>query len=159
MTIKIICAGKMKEKYLTEAAEEYRKRLSRFAAVEIAEVADESIPEKASEAEEKAAIAREGERILSRIRPGDHVIALAIDGKSYSSEAFAEHVRKLQDRGCRSLAFVIGGSLGLSPAVYERADEKLSLSEMTFPHRIARILILEQTYRAYKILANETYHK
>ena len=159
MTIRIVCAGKLKEKYITEAVEDYRKRLSRFASVEIQEVPDERIPDNASAAEERIAVDREGERLLSKIQSQDFVIALAIDGRSLSSESFADYLRSLQNHGRSSVAFVIGGSLGLSSAVMERADAKLSLSAMTFPHRLARILILEQTYRAFKILNNEPYHK
>ena len=159
MTIRIICAGKLKETYLTEAVADYRKRLSRFASVEIQEVQDEKIPDGASAAEEQLAVSREGERLLSRIQPADYVIALAIEGRTFSSEAFADYIRSLQNRGKSSLAFVIGGSLGLSPAVMDQADAALSLSAMTFPHRLARILILEQTYRAFKILNHEPYHK
>ncbi len=159
MNIKIACAGKMKERYLIDAAADYQKRISRFASVEIAEVADEVIPDNASAAEEQRAIEREGEKLLKRIAPQEHVIALAIGGKSYDSEGFAAHIEQLQNRGKSRITFVIGGSLGLSSAVLMRADETLSLSKMTFPHRIARILILEQVYRAFKILAHETYHK
>jgi len=159
MQIKIACAGKMKERYLIDAAADYQKRLSRFATVEIAEVADEVIPENASPAEEQRAIEKEGEKLLKRIAPQEHVIALAIGGKSYDSEGFAAHIEQLQNRGKSRITFVIGGSLGLSPAVLSRADETLSLSKMTLPHRLARILLLEQVYRAFKINANETYHK
>lgn len=159
MLIKIVCCGKLKEKYLTEAVADYAKRISRFAQVECAEVADERIPENASPAEERLAMEKEGERMLAKITPQDYVIAMAIRGKSYTSEAFAKHVDALAQQGRSRLTFVIGGSLGLSDAVMRRADETLSLSEMTFPHRIARVLILEQVYRAFKINHNETYHK
>lgn len=159
MLIRIVCCGKMKEKYLVEAVADYTKRLSRFAQVECAEVADERIPENASPAEEKLAIEKEGERMLAKIAPQEYVIAMAIKGKSYTSESFAQHIDALQQAGRSRLTFVIGGSLGLSAGVLRRADETLSLSEMTFPHRIARILILEQVYRAFKINHNETYHK
>lgn len=159
MNIKIVCPGKLKEAYLTEAVSDYKKRLSRFASVEIIEVADEKIPENASKAQEIIAMEKEGERILSRISDNEYVIALAIHGKTYSSEAFASHLEHLFSNGKGRLAFVIGGSLGLSDSVYRRADEQISMSEMTFPHRIARILILEQIYRSFKILNHETYHK
>ena len=159
MTVRIICAGKLKEKYFTDAVDDYRKRLSRYVSVDIQEVPDEKIPDNASASEERIAVDREGERLLSRILPGDYVIALAIEGRSFSSESFAEYIRSLQNRGRSSIAFVIGGSLGLSSSVMDRADATLSLSSLTFPHRIARILILEQTYRAFKILNHEPYHK
>ena len=159
MNIKIICCGKLKESYLTDTVNDYKKRLSRFAPVEIIEVADEKIPENASSAEETIAVTREGERILSKIQSSDYVIAMAIQGSSYTSESFSEHIGTLRDSGKNTLAFLIGGSLGLSDAVYKRANETISLSRMTFPHRIARILILEQLYRAFKILHHEPYHK
>ena len=159
MTIRIVCAGKLKERYWIEAAAEFQKRLSRFAQVEIAEVADEKTPDTLSPAEEAQAMAKEGERMIARIAPQEHVIALTIDGKRYDSPGFAARLQSLQRMGKSRLTFVIGGSLGLSGAVLTRADETLSLSDMTFPHRIARILLLEQVYRAFKILGNETYHK
>lgn len=159
MTVKIICCGKLKESYLIETVNDYKKRLSRFVSVEIIEVADEKIPENASAAEEAIALNREGERILSKIQPSDYVIAMAIQGSMYTSESFSEHIRTLFDSGKNTLVFLIGGSLGLSDAVYKRANEKISLSKMTFPHRIARILILEQLYRAFKISHHEPYHK
>lgn len=159
MTIRIVCAGKMKEKYFTDAVDDYKKRLSRYASVDIQEVQDEKIPDNASAAEEQIAIDKEGERLLSRIQSGDYVIALAIGGRTFSSESFAEYIRSLQNRGRSNISFVIGGSLGLSSSVMNRADDTLSLSSLTFPHRLARILILEQTYRAFKILHNEPYHK
>lgn len=159
MTIRIVCAGKLKEQYFTDAVADYRKRLSRFASVDIQEVQDEKIPDNASEAEERIAVDREGDRLLSRIQPSDYVIALAIEGRVYSSEQFADYILSLQNRGKSTIVFVIGGSMGLSSAVMKRADASLSLSAMTFPHRLARVLILEQTYRAFKILSNEPYHK
>lgn len=159
MTVKIICCGKLKESYLIETVNDYKKRLSRFVSVEILEAADEKIPENASAAEEAIALNREGERILSKIQPSDYVIAMAIQGSMYTSESFSEHVQMLFDSGKNTLVFLIGGSLGLSDAVYKRANEKISLSKMTFPHRIARILILEQLYRAFKISHHEPYHK
>ncbi len=159
MTIRICCVGKLKESYFEAACAEFVKRLSRFASVKICEVADEKAPESLSAAEEEQVKAREGERLLAAIDPKDTVIALTIGGKRYSSEAFAAHLEALETRGVRSIDFVIGGSLGLSPAVLKRADETLSLSDMTLPHRIARLVLLEQVYRAYKIRRSEPYHK
>ncbi len=159
MTVKICCVGKLKELFFVDACAEFVKRLSRYCTVKICEVADEKAPETLSPAEEEQVRQREGERLLSAIDPKDTVIALAIGGRRYTSEAFAAHLETLEDRGARTLAFVIGGSLGLSQKVLARADETLSLSDMTFPHRIARLVLLEQIYRAYKIRRKEAYHK
>ena len=159
MTIRIVCAGKLKEKSYLDLSAEYIKRLSRFATVEVNEVPDEKIPDNAGEAEEAHVKEKEGSRLLSHISSQDYVIALTLDGKSYTSESFASHLDQLLLSGKSRLTFVIGGSLGLSPEVISRADEKLSLSAMTFPHRLARIILLEQVYRAFKIRSNETYHK
>lgn len=159
MTIRILCVGKLKERYFLEAEAEFLKRLRRFGAVEIVEVPDEKAPETLSAMEQAQVKAREGERLLTRIGEGDRVIALAIGGRRYTSEAFAARLQLLRDTGTRSIAFVIGGSLGLSDAVLKRANETLSLSDMTLPHRIARLVLLEQIYRAHKICAGEPYHK
>lgn len=159
MNIKICCVGKLKERYFTDACDEYRKRLSRFCTLTVAEVADEKAPETLSRAEEEQVKAREGERLLAAIDPRDYVIALAVGGKRYTSEALAARMEALETRGARTLAFVIGGSIGLSDAVLKRADETLSLSDLTLPHRIARLVLLEQLYRTYKIRRGEAYHK
>lgn len=159
MNVRIVCVGKLKERFYEDAQKEFVKRLGRFGGVEITELPDEKAPETLSPAQQQQVMEREGERILHALKPEDRVIALAIGGKRYTSEAFSEHLAALRDGGTRSVAFVIGGSLGLSKAVLDRADEKLSLSDMTFPHRIARIVLLEQIYRAFKIDANEPYHK
>ena len=158
MNAAVVCVGRLREKYYAAAAEEYLKRLSRFGKTEIVELPDLPEPMNASDAERAQVMDREGQSILSRLKPGDHVIALCIDGPQLSSEAFAERIARQSMQGNR-LAFVIGGSLGLSPAVIARADEKLSLSKMTFPHQLARVLLLEQLYRACKINAGERYHK
>lgn len=159
MTIKICCVGKLKEAYFIDACAEFQKRLGRFCTLKVAEVADERAPDSLSPAEEAQVKSREGERLLAAIDPKDVVIALAIGGKRYTSEAFAAHLESLETRGARTVAFVIGGSLGLGDAVLRRADETLSLSDMTLPHRIARLVLLEQLFRAYKIRRKETYHK
>lgn len=157
--IRILCVGRMKEPFYGEACREYCKRLSRFAKVEIAEVADEKAPEKLSPQQMEQVRRAEGERLLSRIRPEDYVIALAIDGKSRSSEEFAGQLQELMNSGKSSIAFVIGGSIGLSGEVLSRADEKLSFSRFTFCHQLMRVILLEQVYRGMKILAGEPYHK
>lgn len=154
----VVCVGRLREKFFAAAAEEYLKRISRFGKMEIIELPDLPEPMNASDAERRQVMEKEGEAILSRIRPGDRVIALCIDGPQYESEAFASRVRDWDMRGGKTV-FVIGGSLGLSPQVIRRADEKMSLSKMTFPHQLARVLLLEQIYRACKINAGEKYHK
>lgn len=158
MTIRLLCVGSLKERCFIDAAREYEKRLSRFCKLETAEVPDEKAPEALSAAEEVQVKAREGERLLRRIDPGDYVIALAVNGEALSSEAFSQRLSALLDAGKRP-AFVIGGSLGLSDAVLARANARLSVSAMTLPHRLCRIFLLEQIFRAFKILRGEPYHK
>ena len=158
MTAAVVCVGRLKEKHYAAAAEEYLKRLSRFGRMDIVELPDLPEPAHASDADRKTVMEKEGESILSKIRPQDHVIALCIDGPQYDSVAFARRLAENEQKGARQV-FVIGGSLGLSNAVTARADEKLSLSKMTFPHQLARVLLLEQLYRACKINAGEKYHK
>ncbi|MCL2671252.1 MAG: 23S rRNA (pseudouridine(1915)-N(3))-methyltransferase RlmH [Clostridiales bacterium] len=159
MIIKLCCVGKLKEKYYTDACEELIKRLSRFCTMRVCEVADEKAPVSLSPAEEMLVKQREGERLLAQISDKEYLIALDLGGKQCSSEAFAAKLQGLEDNGRAQIAFAIGGSLGLSPTVLARANERLQLSEMTFPHRIARLVLLEQIYRGYKILRGETYHK
>lgn len=159
MKITVLCVGKVKEKFFTDAIKEYSKRLSRYCKLEIVEVADEKTPDKASEALENQIKEKEGNRILSHISDSDYVIALAINGKERDSVELAEHIRSLGLHGKSSLAFVIGGSLGLSEEVLKRADEKLSFSKMTFPHQLMRVILAEQIYRSYRIIHGEPYHK
>ena len=159
MKIKIACVGKVKDAFYRDAVAEYAKRLSRFCTLEIAEVADEKAPETLSPAEETQVMEREGERLLSRILPGEYVVCLTIDGKRFSSKSFAKTIQDTFDRSSPCITFVIGGSLGLSPAVTSRADLKLSVSDMTLPHGLCRVVLLEQIYRAFKINAHEPYHK
>ena len=158
MKVKICCVGKLKESYFTDACAEFQKRLSRFLDLEIVEVADEKAPESLHPADEILVKEKEGKRILKCIGQKDFVVALAIDGKQLSSEAFAAFLEE-KELEARPLTFVIGGSLGLSDEVYERANAKISFSKMTFPHRIARLLLFEQLYRGCKIRAHEAYHK
>lgn len=159
MKITILCVGKIKEKFYRDAVCEYQKRLGRYCRLEIIETADEKTPDGAGEALEEQIKEKEGERILSKIRQTDHVIALAIDGRMRDSVELAGHLNELGVRGKSSLVFVIGGSLGLSQAVLVRADEKLSFSRMTFPHQLMRVILLEQIYRSYRIVNGEPYHK
>ncbi len=158
MTVRVVCVGKLKEKYFEDACAEFQKRLSRFVTLEIVELADEKAPESLHPADEDLVREKEGKRILKAIGSKDFVAALAIDGRQMTSEQFAAYLAE-KEAEARPLTFVIGGSLGLSPEVYARANAKISFSKMTFPHRIARLLLLEQLYRGYKINAHEAYHK
>ncbi|MBP2242651.1 23S rRNA (pseudouridine1915-N3)-methyltransferase [Cytobacillus eiseniae] len=157
MNISIITVGKLKEKYLRLGIDEYLKRLSAYAKVEVIEVPDEKAPEELSETEMRQVKKKEGERILAKIHPDAHVIALAIEGKMKSSEELADGLDKLATYGKSKVAFVIGGSLGLSSEVLQRANEKLSFSKMTFPHQLMRLVLVEQVYRAFRILRGEPY--
>ena len=159
MSISIIAVGKMKEKPFRAMADEYLKRLSRFGKTEEIELPDLPEPTASSAAIEKQIKDKEGEMILAKIKPGDYVIALTIPGKQWDSPGLSRHMEELMDRGQSSMVFVIGGSLGLSDAVIARANEQLSMSKMTFPHQLARVMLLEQLYRAMKIRAGERYHK
>ncbi len=159
MNISIITVGKLKEKYLKEGIEEYTKRLSSYSKIEIIEVPDEKAPEVLSEAEMIQVKDKEGERILAKVPADAHVIALAIDGKQKSSEELADTLDKLATYGKSKVAFIIGGSLGLSGQVLQRADDKLSFSKMTFPHQLMRLILVEQVYRAFRINRGEPYHK
>ena len=158
MTVRIVCVGKLKERYFEDACAEFQKRLGRFCTLEIIELPDEKAPESLHPAEEDIVREKEGKRILKTIGAKDFVVALAIDGKQMRSEEFAAFLEE-KETEARVLTFVIGGSLGLSPEVYARANTRISFSKMTFPHRIARLLLLEQLYRGFKIRAHEAYHK
>ena len=159
MKITLITVGKIKEKYFADAIAEYAKRLSRYCKLEIVEVADEKTPDGASEALENQIKEKEGERILSKVPDSAYVVALAIEGKQLDSEELAEKMEKLNVSGISHLVFIIGGSLGLTPKVLNRADFKLSFSKMTFPHQLMRVVLLEQIYRSFRIRNNEPYHK
>ncbi|WP_300276351.1 23S rRNA (pseudouridine(1915)-N(3))-methyltransferase RlmH [Peptacetobacter sp.] len=159
MNINIIGVGKIKEKYLKLGIDEFKKRLSKYCKLDIIELDDEKAPEKLSEKEMLMVKDKEGKKILSKIKDTSYVIALAIDGKNLSSEELADKMSDLAVRGNSNITFVIGGSLGLSDEVLNRADYKLSFSKMTFPHQMMRLILLEQVYRAYRINNNEPYHK
>lgn len=159
MKITLIVVGKIKERYFRDAVLEYEKRLSRYCKLEIREVPDEKTPDGASPAQEQQIKRKEGDRILAQIREGAYVIALAIQGKSLSSEQLAQKLGTLAVSGTSHVAFIIGGSLGLDDGVLERADELLSFSAMTFPHQLMRVILLEQIYRGFRILNHEPYHK
>ena len=158
MNMALICMGKLKEKYWRDAAAEYEKRLSRFGKWETIELPDLPEPSNSSPAIEEQIKKKEGEAILSKLREGDVVVCLCIDGRQLDSVKLSQKLTELIDTG-RRVVFIIGGSLGLSDAVVARAQMKLSFSPMTFPHQLARIMLLEQTYRALKIAAGERYHK
>ena len=159
MKISILCVGKIKEEFYRKAIAEYAKRLSRYCKLEIIEVADEKTPDSASEAVELQINVKQGERILKYIREDTYVIALAIDGKMLDSVQMSHSLEQLGLSGKSNVAFVIGGSLGLSEKILKRADSKLSFSKMTFPHQLMRVILLEQIYRSYRIMHNEPYHK
>ena len=151
--------SKVKEKYFRDAIAEYAKRLSRYCKLEIIEVADEKTPDKASETEEEQIKQKEADRILKNIREDSYCIALAIEGKKMDSVSLARNIERLGLNGKSNIVFVIGGSLGLHQSVLKRADEKLSFSDMTFPHQLMRVILLEQIYRSYRIINKEPYHK
>lgn len=159
MNISIITVGKLKEKYLKQGIAEYTKRLSAYAKVQEIEVPDEKAPEHLSEADMILVKQKEGERILAKLSPDTHVIALAIQGKQRTSEEFARELDQLATYGKSKIAFVIGGSLGLSDDVMKRANDTISFSKMTFPHQLMKLVLCEQIYRAYRINRNEPYHK
>lgn len=159
MKVNIIAVGKLKEKYLKEAVNEYSKRLSKFCQLDIVEVSDEKAPDKLSKLEEEQVKKREGQRIIKKIKDGSLVIVLDIKGEKLDSEGFANKLNSFFISGKSNITFIIGGSLGLDDEVLNLADFRFSLSDLTFPHQLARVILLEQIFRAFKILANETYHK
>ena len=145
--IGLICTGKLKESFYIDACEEYAKRLGRYCALERVE-----LPESGD-------VERDGEAVLKKLAPDAYVVALCVEGKPYSSQELAELLRACANRGKSRVCFVIGGSDGLSPAVKERANARVSMSRMTFPHHLARVMVLEQIYRAFTILEGGKYHK
>ncbi len=159
MHITIATVGKLKERYWDEAAKEYLKRLTRYAEVNVIEVAEEQAPETLSPAEREAVKTREGERLLKALRPDAHLIALVIEGKQLTSEGLSAHLADLSLHGTTEVAIIIGGSLGLSPAIISRAHLQLSFGKLTYPHQLMRVILLEQLYRAFKIMRGEPYHK
>ena len=159
ISINIVCVGKIKEQYFTDAIQEYSKRLKRYCKLEIAEVADEKTLEGASPREAELIRQKEGERMKKYIKEGAYLISLAIEGKQYSSEAFSEKLQRLGVSGESHIIFMIGGSIGLSEDILRSSNELLSFSKMTFPHQLMRVILLEQIYRAYRIMHGEPYHK
>lgn len=159
MPVTVVCVGKLRERFFADAAAEYLKRLRRLMPVTVIEVPDEPEPAQPGDAQNEMTLRREGERILARLSDRDHVIALCVDARQYESPELAARLDSLFTQGKSHIAFVIGGSLGLHPSVLARADERMSMSRMTFPHQLARVMLLEQLFRAAKINAGERYHK
>lgn len=159
MKIRIICVGKIKEKYFTDAIAEYSKRLSKFCSLEIVELQDEMTPDKASDAENLQILKKEASRILSSVKDKDFVVTLEIEGRKFSSESFAAKLDSLFTQGISTIDFIIGGSLGLDISVKKRSNLAISFSDMTFPHQLMRVVLLEQIYRCFKINSGEPYHK
>lgn len=159
MKITVITVGKLKEKYLKMAIDEYSKRLSRYCKLNIIEVMDEKAPEQMSISQEMIVKNKEGERILKHVKDNAYVITLEIKGKMLSSEQLAKHISQLGVEGKSHMVLIIGGSIGLSDEVIARSDYSLSFSNMTFPHQLMRVILLEQVYRSFRINAGEPYHK
>ncbi|WP_436513903.1 23S rRNA (pseudouridine(1915)-N(3))-methyltransferase RlmH [Clostridium thermobutyricum] len=159
MNITLITVGKLKEKYLKQAIDEYSKRLSRYCKLEIIELNDEKTPDNASEKEEQLIKEKEGKQILSKIKENAFVIAMDLGGKNLTSEEFSKFIEQNGVMGNSNIVFLVGGSLGLSDEVKKRANYKLCFSKMTFPHQLFRVMLLEQIYRGFRIMKNEPYHK
>ena len=159
MKIKIVTVGKLKEKYLKDGIAEYTKRISRFAKLEMIELADEKTPDKASELENQKILETEGARILSKVGERDFVVVLAIEGKTLSSEDFSKQLEQASIKGYSTLTFIIGGSLGLAPIVKNRANLSVSFGRLTLPHQLMRLVLIEQIYRAFTIQQGSPYHK
>lgn len=159
MKINIVAVGKIKEKYWKDAISEYSKRLGAYCDLKIIEVADEKTPDQASQAAEDGIRDKEGERILKHLKDDMYVITLEISGQMLTSESLAKKIEDLGIQGKSSIAFVIGGSIGLGKEVLRRSNYALSFSKMTFPHQLMRVILLEQVYRGFKIQRGEPYHK
>ena len=159
MKIKVVTVGKLKEKYLKDGIAEYSKRISRFAKLEMIELADEKTQDKASESENQKILEIEGQRILSKVGDRDFVIALAIEGKTFSSEEFSKQLEEASIKGFSTLTFIIGGSLGLAQDVKKRSNLSVSFGRLTLPHQLMRLVLVEQIYRAFTIQQGSPYHK
>ena len=157
--VSILCVGKLKEKFYAEAAAEYAKRLTRFCKLEILELPEERLPEEPSPAQIAAALEKEAAAVRAKLPPSAYLIALCVEGKLRSSEDLARMLADSADRGFSQVVFLIGGSFGLAPSLKAQAAERLSMSPMTFPHHLARVMVLEQIYRAYQINTGTRYHK
>jgi 23S rRNA (pseudouridine1915-N3)-methyltransferase len=159
MKITILCVGKLKESYFRDGVAEYKKRLSKYAEVNIVEVADEKTSENSSDREIAAVQDKEGKRIMSHIKDKELCVSLAIKGKMYDSVEFSEKIANWLEEGGSHVVFIVGGSLGLSEEVLKRCRYSISFSKMTFPHQLMRVILLEQIYRGFRIMNNEPYHK
>ena len=159
LNVKFICVGKMREKFYIDAFEEYRKRLQAYCRLELVEITEQRLNDRPAEKEITAALAREGQDILKTVPADAYLVALCVEGKQMPSEGMAELIAARENSGKPKLCFVIGGSFGLSPTVKARADKKLSMSRMTFPHHLARVMLIEQVYRGFKINEGSQYHK
>ncbi len=159
MKIKLVTVGKLKEKYLKDGIAEYMKRLNRFCKVEMIELADEKTPDKASDLENQQILEKEGNKILAKINEREFVFALAIEGNQFPSEKFSQLMMDTTVHGFSYITFVIGGSLGLSPAVKKRANLLMSFGKLTLPHQLMRLVLIEQIYRAFMIQQGSPYHK
>lgn len=159
MNVQIICVGKLKEKFYIDAAAEYTKRLGGYCKFSITELPEERLPESSSPAQIGAALAKEGAAVLSKLPKGGAVIAMCVEGKELPSEGLSEKIAAWATQGKSQLTFLIGSSYGLHQSVKAAADFKLSMSQMTFPHHLARVMLLEQIYRAFKIEEGSSYHK
>ena len=159
LSVKLICVGRMREKFYLDAFAEYQKRLQAYCRLELIEPAEQRLGENPSEKEIVAALEREAQEILKAVPPDAYMVALCVEGKQMPSEGMAELIRARENSGKPKLCFVIGGSFGLAPAVKARADLRLSMSEMTFPHHLARVMLIEQLYRGFKINEGSRYHK
>lgn len=157
--IDVVCVGKIKESYLKDAISEYSKRLSRFCKLNIIELTDEKIPDNCSENIAESIKKKEGSNIISHLRKDSYIIALDLKGKEIDSVSFSKKIDNIYSNINSNISFIIGGSLGLSSEVLEHCDELISFSKMTFPHQLIRVFLLEQIYRAFKIINNESYHK
>jgi 23S rRNA (pseudouridine1915-N3)-methyltransferase len=159
MNVKIIAVGKIKEKYIQDGIKEFSKRLSRYCSLDIIEIDDEKAPEGLSEKEMKIVKQKEGERIIAKIPQNSFIISLEIQGKLLTSNELSEKIDDLMINGVNNITFIIGGSLGLSDEVLNKSNFRLSFSKMTFPHQLMRLILLEQVYRAWRIMKGEPYHK
>lgn len=159
MKIRVITVGKLKEKYLINGIKEYEKRLNGYCKVEMVEVPDEAIPDNASDNMETLIKDKEAKKIVDKIKKDDYVIVLDLHGKQLDSVELSKYIESCMLHGKSTIDFVIGGSLGLGKEIIERADFRLCFSKMTFPHQLMRLILMEQIYRSFKIMRNETYHK
>ena len=159
LSVHLICVGKLKEKFYREAVDEYVKRLSAYCKLNLLELPEQKLPQNPSQGEISAALEKEAEAIRAKIPPSSSVVAMCVEGRERSSEELAQMMQSWEQNSSKHLVFVIGGSYGLHPSVKQQAWVKLSMSPMTFPHHLARVMVLEQIYRAFKINEGSSYHK